>query len=92
MSKASKSEREQKRERPAVANYGVSKVIELVGESESGWENALQLCVAEATETLRHVETVEVTDMTVSIKDNTIERYMVRCKVRFDIEPSIRHH
>lgn len=74
------------------SEFGVSKVIELIGESSKGWEDAMRLCVAEATETLRHVDTVELCDMSVSIRHNAIDRFKVRCKVRFDIDHTHREH
>jgi dodecin len=91
-SKRSTMESRSRVEGVAPSGFGVSKVIELIGESAKGWEDAMRLCVAEATETLRHVEAVELCDMSVSIRQNSIDRFKVRCKVRFDIDHAHREH
>jgi dodecin len=45
----------------------VAKIIEIVGSSEVGWEDAAQKAVDEAKKTIRNVHGLEIVDMTASV-------------------------
>lgn len=64
----------------------VVKIIELVGESETGWEDALRSLVAEATKTLRGVTRVGVKELDVRMENDRIEVFRVRAEVSFRVE------
>ena len=49
----------------------VAKIVELVGTSEKGWENAAQTAVKEATKTIRGIHGIEVKDITAKIDSKT---------------------
>lgn len=91
MKKQSRQQTEAK-EYPGLQRMGVAKVIELVGESEKGWIEAVEVCINEATQTLRHVEKIEVADFTVCVKNGSISRYTARCRVSFGLEPNQHAH
>ena len=44
----------------------VIKVVELVGQSDKSWEDAVQVAVKEAAKTIRHISGVEVLNWTVA--------------------------
>jgi flavin-binding protein dodecin len=71
---------------------GVSKVIELYAESPKSWEQAVQLCVAEAVRTIKNITNVSVDKFTVSVRDDSVQSFQVRCKVAFTIDDSMRSH
>jgi flavin-binding protein dodecin len=71
---------------------GVSKVIELYAESPKSWEQAVQLCLAEAVRTVRNITSLSVDSLNVSVKDDVIQNYQVRCKISFTIDDSMRAH
>ncbi len=64
----------------------VVKIIDLVGESERSWEEALRALVAEARKTLRGITRVGVKELDVRIADDKIEVFRVRAEVSFRIE------
>ncbi|MHA1785481.1 MAG: dodecin family protein [Candidatus Helarchaeota archaeon] len=64
----------------------IYKVIELVGSSEKGWEDALQKIITKASKTLRDLRIAEVVQMDVKIDNNKILLYRVRVKLSFKYE------
>jgi len=64
----------------------VAKVIELVGNSERGWEDAVSNAVAEASKTLENISGVEVLNMTATVNAGEIVDYKVDVKVSFSVE------
>lgn len=64
----------------------VVKIIELVGESEKSWDEALRSLVAEATKTLRGITRVGVKDLDVRMENDRIEVFRVRAEVSFRVE------
>ena len=64
----------------------VAKVIELVAQSDKGFDDAVQQGLAIASETIRGIVGMEVTNWTCKVKDNRITAYKVTMNVAFAIE------
>jgi len=64
----------------------VLKVIEILGNSDESFEDAIQNIVKEVSKTVDEVKSVYVQDMQVTIKDNKIDQYRVNAKVTFGIK------
>jgi flavin-binding protein dodecin len=65
----------------------VAKIIELVGTSSNGWEDAAQIAVNEAKKTIHGINGIKIQDMTADIDNNgKIARYKTCVKVSFGIE------
>jgi len=64
----------------------VYKVIELVGSSEKGWEEAVQNAVDQAAKTLRDIRICEVVELDTKIMDNRIVAFRARVKISFKYE------
>jgi flavin-binding protein dodecin len=65
----------------------VVKVVELVGQSEKSWEEAVQLAVKEAAKTLRNIRGVEVLNMTGDVSpEGDITGYRADVQVAFEVE------
>ena len=66
----------------------VAKIIELVGSSEKGWEDAAQKALDEAKKTIRGIHGLEVVDMTASVDEETskITKYKTSIKIAFNVE------
>ncbi len=64
----------------------VVKVIELIGESPKGWEDAMREVVAEAQKTLRGVTRIGAKEFDVRLKDDKIDVFRVRAEVSFRLE------
>jgi flavin-binding protein dodecin len=57
----------------------VAKILELVGSSDKGWEDAAQITITEAAKTVHGTRGLEVTDMTACVDGKTgkIQEYSV---------------
>jgi dodecin len=64
----------------------VVKIIELVGESSIGWEDAIKQVVAEARKTVRGITRIGVIEQDVRMKDDEIELWRVRASVSFRVD------
>jgi flavin-binding protein dodecin len=66
----------------------IAKVIEIIGSSDKGWEDAAQVAVNEARKTLHGIHGIEVMDMTATVDENTgkIGQYRASVKVAFGVE------
>jgi len=63
----------------------VAKIIELVGESDVSWEDAMRNAVKEATKTVDNITGVEVVNFTVGLDDGKIIDYKVNMKLAFGV-------
>ncbi len=64
----------------------VVKVIELLGESEQGWEAASRKVVEEATRTLRGVTSIWIKEFQATVENEQVRNYRVTAKVSFVME------
>lgn len=63
------------------------KVIEVLAESDQSWEDAAQVAVRNASETLRGIRSIYIKEMEASVgEDGRITRYRVNGKISFTIE------
>lgn len=63
----------------------VAKVIELVGKSDKGWEDAAANAVKSAARTIHGISGVEVQNMTAKVKDGEIVEYKTTVKIAFEV-------
>jgi flavin-binding protein dodecin len=64
----------------------VVKVVELIGSSPKGWEEAAGNAVKEAAKTVRNIKGVAVKRCTAKVKDNKIVEYRAVVKIAFVVE------
>lgn len=64
----------------------VYKVIELVGTSTDGWEQAVASAVALASQSLRDLRVAEVSELDVTIENGKVAAYRAKVKVSFKYE------
>jgi len=64
----------------------VAKVIELVGKSDKGWEDAAQNAVKTAARTLHGISGIEVVSMTAKVENGKIVEYKTTIKLAFAVE------
>lgn len=63
----------------------VMKVLEIMAESEKGWEDATAKAVAKASETVKNIRSAYVQDQSVTVKDNKLHMYRVGLKITFEV-------
>jgi dodecin len=66
----------------------VAKIVEIIGSSDQGWEQAAQVALDEAKKTIHGITGIEVTDMTAKVDPNTgkITQYRAAVKISFGVE------
>jgi flavin-binding protein dodecin len=61
----------------------VYKVIELIGTSESSWEDAAKNAVTRASKSLKELRVAEVSALDLRLEDGKVVRYRAKVKVSF---------
>lgn len=64
----------------------VVKVIELIGSSSDGWEEAAQNAINMASKTVRGITGIDVIHFTAKVKNGKISEYKANLKVAFIYE------
>ena len=62
------------------------KVIEVLAQSETSWEDAAKVALDEASKTLRGIQSIYIKEMQAVVEDNRIVQYRVNAKISFLIE------
>jgi len=64
----------------------VVKIIEILAESENGWEDATKVALEEAKKTVRNIKSVYVKDFQAIVENEEIVRYRVNVKISFVVK------
>lgn len=67
-------------------NMPVGKVIELVGSSNKGFEDAIVQVIERTSRTVKNIRGVDVMGQTAVVKNGKITEYRVHLKVAFGVE------
>ena len=69
-----------------MADNDVYKIIELVGTSKIGWEDAVKTVIDRATKTLRDLRIAEVKELDVRLENGKIAEYRAKVRLSFKYE------
>ena len=61
------------------------KIIELIGVSDTSWEDAANNAILEAKKTIENITGLEVVSQTAKVENNAITAYRTTVKVAFTI-------
>ena len=64
----------------------VLKVIEVLANSDTSWEDATAKAVAKASKSVKHIRSVYVQEQSATVVDGKISQYRVNVKLTFEIE------
>ena len=64
----------------------VLKVIEILASSPTGWEDATQQGIQEASKSLKNIRSAYVKEHSVTVDGNQIKQYRVNLKITFEVE------
>jgi flavin-binding protein dodecin len=64
----------------------VYKLVEIVGTSSDSFAKAVASGIERASETLRHIDWFEVTELRGRVADGKVAQYQVKMKVGFRLE------
>ena len=62
------------------------KVIEVLANSDKGWEDTAQNAVSHASKTIKHIRSVNIQNQSATVKDGKIMQYRVNVKISFEVE------
>lgn len=62
------------------------KVIEVLAESEKGWEDAAERAVEKAGRTLNNIRSIFIKNFEAKVEKNKIVRYRINAKISFVLE------
>ncbi|MGI6064982.1 MAG: dodecin family protein [Bacillota bacterium] len=65
------------------------KVIELIGESDSSWKDAVENAVQQASKTVPNISGVEVYNLTAGVSSGRLFEYKANVKVAYNDEISL---
>ena len=65
---------------------GAVKVIEVIGISSTGFEDAVSQAVAKASESISGITGVEVVNMNARVVDGKVSQYRAACKLAFVVK------
>ncbi|TDV59876.1 dodecin [Pseudomonas sp. LP_7_YM] len=71
-----------------MSDHHTYKLLELVGSSTTGVDDAIQNAIAQAAETVKFLEWFEVLETRGHIKDGKVEHFQVTIKVGFRLDKS----
>jgi len=59
------------------------KVIEVLAQSETSWDDAAKVALAEASKSLRNIQSIYVKDMQAIVENDRIVQYRINAKISF---------
>lgn len=65
---------------------GVVKSIEIIAQSEKGFEDAVRTAVAESAKSLRNIKSVWIKEFEAKVENNQITVFRVTTKISFLVE------
>ncbi|MDA8193289.1 MAG: dodecin family protein [Thermaerobacter sp.] len=65
----------------------IAKIMELVGDSPTSWQDAVENAVREANRTIDNITGVEVTNWTARVAKGQVVDYKVDVKIAVGVQP-----
>lgn len=63
----------------------ILKVIEVLSNSNTSWEDATKKAVREASKTVKNIRSVYVKDQSAVVKDGEVQEFRVNIKLTFEV-------
>ncbi len=63
----------------------VLKVIEILANSDNGWEDAAKKAVSEASKSVNNIKSVYINEQSATVEDGKIKNYRVNAKITFEV-------
>lgn len=64
----------------------ILKVIEVLSNSKTSWEDATRKAVKQASKTVRDIVSVYVQEQSTTVKDGEVDEFRVNVKITFKID------
>ncbi len=63
----------------------VLKVIEILANSDTSWEDAAKKAVAHASKSVKNIKSVYINEQSATVKDGKMDNYRVNAKITFEV-------
>ena len=67
----------------------VHKVIEILAQSPTSWEDAAKAALAEAAKSVRGIKSIYIKDMQAIVSNNRVVEFRLVAKISFAIRPQL---
>ena len=64
----------------------IHKVIEVISQSETSWEDAAQRAVADAAKTVQGIKSIWIKNFEAVVKANKIVEYRINANITFEVK------
>ncbi len=64
----------------------VLKVIEVLANSDKGWEDAAKNAVAHASKSVKNIRSVYIKEQSATVKSGKLDNYRVNVKITFEVD------
>jgi hypothetical protein len=64
----------------------IHKVIEVISQSETSWEDAAQRAVSDAGRTVEQIKSIWIKNFEGVVRDNKIVEYRINANITFEVE------
>lgn len=64
----------------------VLKVIEVLANSDKGWEDAAKNALEQATKSVKNIRSIYINEQSATVKDGKIDDYRVNVKITFEVK------
>lgn len=64
----------------------ILKVIEVLSNSNSSWEDATKKAVKEASKSVKNIRSVYINEQSASVKDGEVTEFRVNLKITFEVK------
>ena len=64
----------------------ILKVIEVLSNSSTSWEDAAQNAVIEASKTIKHITSVNINNQSLTVKDGRVDEYRLNVKITLAVK------
>ncbi|GJM31674.1 MAG: hypothetical protein DHS20C18_06750 [Saprospiraceae bacterium] len=63
----------------------VLKVVEILADSETSWEDATRNAVKKASESIKNIRSAFVQTQTVTVENGNVKKFRVNVKISFEV-------
>ena len=64
----------------------IHKIIEVISQSDQGWEDAAQRAVSDAGRTVEQIKSIWIKNFEAVVRDNKIVEYRVNANITFEVK------
>lgn len=68
------------------ATVAIVKVIEVLAQSDKGWDDAARVALAEAKKTVRNIQAIYIKEFQADVENDEIVNFRINAKISFLVE------